>query len=167
MLPRTIKAFTVFADGESYAGRTKEITLPDLSRKMEEFRSGGMLAPIEIDVGLEKLETKMKFAEHTPLLIKLFGRSEVGGVPLTFKGSAEGEDGTVKSVEVVMRGRWKKLTFGSFKGGDQPEMEIEAPLVYFKYSEDGVDLVEIDIMNTVFKIDGNDLYEDRRKALGL
>jgi len=41
-LPRKLKNFNLFQNGVSFMGMVPEVTLPKLSRKMEEYRAGGM-----------------------------------------------------------------------------------------------------------------------------
>ena len=55
-LPRKLKHFNAFYNGEEFFGQATEITLPKLARKFEEYRGGGMPGPIDIDLGNEKLE---------------------------------------------------------------------------------------------------------------
>ncbi|WP_410541965.1 phage major tail tube protein [Wolbachia endosymbiont (group A) of Portevinia maculata] len=64
MLPKILKNFNVFVDGRGYAGKIDEITLPKLTIKTEEYRAGGMDIPINIDMGMEKLEADFTFAEY-------------------------------------------------------------------------------------------------------
>jgi len=40
-IPRKLKAFSLFVEGRGYAGKVAELTLPKLTRKMEEWRAGG------------------------------------------------------------------------------------------------------------------------------
>ena len=56
MLPAKLKQFNVFNDGQSYLGVAKQIELPKLKMAAEEYRGAGMLAPVDHDLGLEKLE---------------------------------------------------------------------------------------------------------------
>ncbi|HYG06274.1 MAG TPA: phage major tail tube protein, partial [Stenotrophomonas sp.] len=53
-LPKKLKFFNVFGDGISWLGQAIEVKLPVLSRKMEEYRAGGMNGPIDLDFGNEK-----------------------------------------------------------------------------------------------------------------
>ena len=64
MLPQVIKAMNLFADGKGYAAVVEEITPPKISMKTEEFRAGGMDAPIELDTGMEKLECSFTLAKY-------------------------------------------------------------------------------------------------------
>ena len=52
-LPRKIKNFATFVDGISYLGEMPEVALPKLARKMDDYRSGGMNAPVKADFGME------------------------------------------------------------------------------------------------------------------
>ena len=67
MIPRKLKHFNLFVDGRGYAGKIEELTLPKVTIKAEEFRAGGMDAPMEIDLGMEKLEAEFTLAMRTPL----------------------------------------------------------------------------------------------------
>ena len=64
MLPKILKNFNVYVDGRGYAGRVDELTLPKLTIKTDEYQWAGMSAPVEIDMGLEKLEMDLTFSDH-------------------------------------------------------------------------------------------------------
>lgn len=42
-LPRVLKNYNLFNDGESYMGQVEEVTLPKLARKTEDYRGAGLL----------------------------------------------------------------------------------------------------------------------------
>ena len=54
-MPKKLKDFNLFDNGNSYRGQVTEITLPKLSRKMEEYRAGGMTGPVSVDFGNEAI----------------------------------------------------------------------------------------------------------------
>ncbi|SMG63879.1 Phage major tail tube protein, partial [methanotrophic bacterial endosymbiont of Bathymodiolus sp.] len=58
MLDDILKNMALFVDGRGFAGNVEELTLPKLTLKTEEFRNGGMDAPIEVEMGMEKLESE-------------------------------------------------------------------------------------------------------------
>jgi Phage tail tube protein FII len=64
VLPKILRNFNVFVDGRGYAGKIDEITLPKLTIKTDEYRAGGMDIPINIDMGMEKLEADFTFSEY-------------------------------------------------------------------------------------------------------
>lgn len=59
-LPSKLKNLNLFNDGLSYIGLVTEFKLPTLTRKMEEYRAGGMVGPVDVDLGQEKIEAEWK-----------------------------------------------------------------------------------------------------------
>ena len=49
--PKVIKLFQALVDTQSTNGAAKECKLPDLKRKLEEYRPGGFDMPMFIDTG--------------------------------------------------------------------------------------------------------------------
>lgn len=169
MLPRTLKNFSLFVDGRGYAGKVDELTLPKLSRKMEEYRAGGMAAPVEIDMGMEKLECNFTLSEYSEEVLRLWGLTDVAGCSLKFKGSLEADDasGTQTPVEVIVRGRWRELDMGGWKGGDKATLKVAVAVSYYKYTSGGQDLIEIDVPGMIEKVGGVDRLAATRANLGL
>lgn len=168
-IPRKLKFFSLFIEGQGYAGRVEELTLPKLSRKMEEFRAGGMNAPVEIDMGMEKLEAEFTLAEYNEDVLKLWGVKNNAQLGLRFKGSIEADDGTgtVTPIEVVLRGRWREVDMGNWKGGDSATLKVSVAASYYKYSSKGQDVIEIDVPNLVEKVGGEDRLLQHRVAIGV
>ena len=114
MLPKILKNFNLFVDGRGYAGRVDEITLPKLTIKTEEFQGAGMSAPVEIDLGMEKLEMDMTFSEYDPELFKLFGLTNGSEVAFTIRGALEGRQlssmfaDILKNSTLILGNRQKK-----------------------------------------------------------
>ena len=73
------KNFTLFVESLGYAGDIEELQIPNLSLKTEEFRAGGMDAPMEIDMGMEKLELTATLTAIDEEALKLFGKTAAGG----------------------------------------------------------------------------------------
>lgn len=167
-LPRKLKNFNLFNAGRNYLGEVTEITLPKLTAKMEEYRAGGMDAPIDIDMGQEKLVMEWTCGGYVKHAIEQFGTLKHDGVILRFAGALQADDveATIP-VEVVARGRHSEIDFGNAKPGDDTAVKISSSLSYYKLSIDGEDVIEIDIINMVKNINGKDLLQDVRMALGL
>ena len=130
-LPRKLKNFATFIDGVNYMGEMPEVTLPTLTRKMEEYRAGGMNGPIEMDMGLEKMEAELKTGGYMKDLMKQWGAAKHDAVLLRFTGSLQTDDSeAVEAVEVVMRGRLTERDPGSSKAGDMVEQTYKYSLSY-------------------------------------
>lgn len=157
-LPKTLRNFNLFVEGFSLAGMAEEITLPKLSRKMEEYRGAGMHGPIDLDMGLEKLELDFSLKEYNKEILKSFGVHDASGVGLRFVGAIQNDADTAKAeaVEVTVRGRWKELDFGSVKTGEAATLKVTMPLTYIKYDCNGETLMEIDLIAGTEVIGGVD-----------
>lgn len=167
-LPNSLKNFNAYADGNSLMGIIEEIGLPKLSRKMEAFQGGGMVAPADIDLGLEKLEIDLTCGGFVSELIKQFGLGKASGALLRFAGAYQRDDtGDVQAVEIVTRGRYSEIDFGNAKVGDKSMTKAKISLTYYKLTVDGVVLVEIDVLGHLCTINGVDLLAAQRKAIGL
>lgn len=167
MLPKTIQDMIVSVDGVGYRGKCNIDQMPKLTRTMVDHQAGGMDGSVEIDVGQEKLETELTFNEHTADIINTHGECKADGVLIRLNGSAESQSGAcaTNAIEIVMRGRFKEIDLGGYKPKEQTEMKVSGTLTYLKYSVNGIDLIEIDILNYVFNVNGKDKYAERRKAL--
>lgn len=167
-LPNTLKNFNAFNDGKSFMGLIEELKLPKLSRKMEEFRGGGMDGPVDIDVGQEKLEIEQVCGGFVVDAYKAYGLTKAAGVLIRFAGAYQRDDtGDVMAVEIVVRGRHKEIDPGDAKGGDKGKTTIKSTLTYYKLTVDGKEVLEIDLLSFLFKVDGTDMLEAQRKAIGL
>lgn len=166
MLPKILKNFSAFVDGRGYAGRVDEITLPKLSIKTEEYRGGGMDMPIDIDLGMEKLEAEITFSEYDPELFRLFGIMDNSTVNFTLRGGLQGT-GDAEPVVINLRGKIKELDSGSWKAGDKATLKCMIAIFYYKLTIDRRELIEIDAENMIRKINGVDQLSSMRQALGV
>lgn len=166
-LPRILKGFSAFVDGKGYAGRLDEVALPKLTIKTEEHRDGGMDGVAEIDMGMEKLESTLTFAEYDEFLARRFGLLDQDAVGITCRGSMEDHEGVVTAIEVNMRGSIKEIDDGDWKsGGEKAQRKFQMALIYYRYRTNGRDDVEIDVEGARRVIDGVDQLTARRIALG-
>lgn len=167
-LPKVLKFFNTFQDGENWVGLTPEVTLPKLSRKMEAYRAGGMPGEVDLDLGVEKLEAKITWGGLMTSAIKTFGTAKVDGVLLRFAGSyQEDGEGTTSKVEAIMRGRYKELDPGNAKAGDKSENTGTLSLSYYKLTVDGEVIYEIDMVNMIENAGGTDRLAEHKANIGL
>ena len=81
--PRILKNCMVYMDGDFLLGGHEECELPELSLNTEDYRGGGMDAPVKIDMGMEALECSITFKERRASDLKLFGLTLFGDVPIS------------------------------------------------------------------------------------
>lgn len=160
-----LKNFNVYVDGRGYAGNADEVQLPTLNVTGEDYRAGGMDAPVEIDMGMDKLEATITLSKWENHIDKLF-RSP-GYIPLTFRGALESADGTVKACVVKMLGKVHGITPDAATPGSKATRAYRVPLVSYSYTIDGEVIHDIDVRNMKCVIGGVDRLAAQRKAVGL
>ncbi|EYC51446.1 major tail tube protein [Hylemonella gracilis str. Niagara R] len=167
-LPRKLKNFNLFIDGESYAGLVPEITLPKLSRKTEEYVAGGMPGAVNVAMSLEALELQFTLAGMDARLFRQFGNTNTAATLLRFAGAMQDDaTGAVLPVEIVTRGFYKELDPGAATAGEKLETKLTASLSYYKVTISGETVIEIDMVNFIEIIGGTDYAAEVRRAIGL
>ncbi|EXU76014.1 phage major tail tube protein [Erwinia mallotivora] len=169
-LPRKLKHLNLFNAGNNWQGLVESLTLPKVTRKFEKYRGGGMAGAVDIDMGLDDgaLDTEFTVGGTESLLFKQLGTETVDGIQLRFTGSIQRDDtGEVLAVELVTRGRYKELDSGEWKTGESSTTKVSATNSYAKLTINGEVVYEIDIVNMIHIVDGKDLMEAHRNALGL
>ena len=164
MIPRVLKNFNGFVNGIGYAGLIDEAELPEVVLKMEEHRAGGMDAPYEIDMGQEAMSMKMTIAEPAAQIITALAT----GTRIQLRGSfVRDHDGSRVAVVAEIGARPKKLSPGSWKAGEKAPLEHEFAVDYFRWTQGGVELIEIDVVNMIRRIGGVDQLAGIRSDLGM
>lgn len=165
-MTKILKNFNLFVDGRGYAGRVDEVTPPKLTIKTEEFRAGGMDAPIEIDMGMEKIELGFTLAEFDPDVLVQFGIVTGQGVQITLR-SALADNSSTTPMIIKAQGKYKEIDFGNFKAGDKGSMKCNVSCDYYSLQIGEKTIVEIDVNNMTRVIDGVDQMSETRDALGI
>ena len=167
-MPRKLKNFNLFQNGVSFMGMVPEVTLPKLSRKMEEYRAGGMSGPVSVDFGNEAVSIEWTAGGLMIEALKQYGARSHGAVQLRFAGAyQEDDEGTVTAVEVVVRGRYKEIDLGTAKVADDTTHKYTMACSYYKLMVDGAAVIELDFMSGIETIGGTDTTAAIRKAIGL
>lgn len=162
-----LKNFALFVDGRGYAGQVQSVSPPDLSIQVEDFRAGGMDAPIALDMGQEALEASFVLMAYDADVLALWGVGEGQNVPMTMRGALESYDGTVKPLVLNMRGKITTVARGEWSAGAAAPLTITMRLDYYKETHNGVELHEIDVVNMIRVIGGTDRLAAQRNALGM
>lgn len=161
------KNLNLFVDGRGYAGQIDEFNAPKLALVTEEYRGGGMDAPIELTMGMEKLEADFSLISYDLDVLSLFGVAEGSFVPFVAREALESFDGTVTPVVHTMRGKIRELDPGTSKAGEKPTIKIAMALTYYKLQHGGNTVIEIDVENMVRIVNGVDALAAQRAALGI
>ena len=163
-LPSSIKAYTAFVDGHGMAGRTTGGKLPVIKAKIEEYRDGGMDGSEDLEFGIEKMEAELTFSElDRTVLTAVLSRN----LPITLRGSMEGENGTKVAVVANFRGLVTEVDPGEWGDPKKSEVKLKLTPGYYRLTIGGRETYETDLPGGVRRIDGVDQLALRRAALGL
>ncbi len=165
-IPSKINMFNVYKDGSTLVGLSGEVTLPNFEALSETISGPGILGELDDPTighfGAQELEVPFRnITEDT------FGLMNPGDdVNITLRGAIQvtSNTGTVDYVgmRVVVRGKCKAFTPGTVKQGGAMGASVKLELSYNLIELDGNPMVELDKLNSVYKINGVDILEKAR-----
>lgn len=168
MLPKVLKNGNLFGNGDNWMGVFKECSLPNIGHEMEDYRGGGMIGPIKIDMGLKAIEFEWTLGGILAPAVKQIGAVTHDANMLRFFGAYQSDaDAAVSASEVLMRGRHEELDRGSQKPGEAGEHKFKSVCSYYQEWLDGEELILIDLARSIYVVGGVDRYAEIRQALGL
>jgi P2 family phage contractile tail tube protein len=167
-LPRKLKDFLLFNEGRNCLGEVPSVTVPKLVIKMDEWRGAGMTGPVKLANGHEALD--MEWSAGGPLrdVLGQFGTPTVDGLFLRFVGAYQAQDEEyVDAVEIFLRGRHEEIDMGEQKSGEGGEFKVKTALAYYRLEWNGDVVIELDPLRGIFMVEGEDMNEPVRAALGM
>ncbi|HWL51358.1 MAG TPA: phage major tail tube protein [Chthoniobacteraceae bacterium] len=162
-----LKNFNLFVDGRGYAGNCPTFRPPALQVLEEEFRAGGLDAPIKVDMGMEALEASFTLTKFAPEVLALWGLSDGTGKQITARGAVQNLNGTVEPVIVNLAGNIRAVESGDWVAGEKVENEFTVSVVSYKYTQAGRLIHHIDVPNMIRIVNGVDHLAAIRDAIGL
>lgn len=166
MLPRVLKGFSVMVDGTNYVGRIKECKLPDLKVKADAYRGGGMDTEVDLDMGMEKLDCELMFAEHNAELMKTFGLWNAN-TPIVLRGAIQRQGEEAVAVEVRLQGGTREISRDNWKPGESGSKKLMVNCNLYIEKIAGEEVVNIDVINMKRVIGGVDQLAGMRAAIGV
>ncbi|EIF82696.1 Major tail tube protein, partial [Burkholderia pseudomallei 354a] len=90
-------------------------------------------------------------------VLEQYGAVQHDGVLLRFAGGYRREDSKKHDqIEVVVKGRHEEIDMGTAKAKEDTKFKITTNASYYKLTVNGRDLIELDFVNAVEKINGMD-----------
>lgn len=167
MIREILLAQQVFVDGRGYAGVASAVEVPKIEIKTRDYSAGGMGGDVEIRLPrIEKMIATITFEGFPAELYTHLGLVEGALLPVTVRGSTQDGDGATHRHVVKMRGFIKKLDEGEWKDGENVPLKIDLSLRYYKRERDGVELIEADPVNMIFRVSGVDQLAAHRANIG-
>ena len=161
---------TVFMDNISQLGLAEEVDLPTVEMEVSEHSALGMIGTYETPTSLNALETRIKWAgQSREVARRAFNPRKV--YDFQIRSIIEQYSGTLDVVEIgiknFIKGRFKSNDAGKFSPKTPVDNESLISVSYFRQEIDGVETVLIDVPNNIYRVDGVDIYANRRNLLGI
>ncbi len=161
--------FAVYENSTEYYGMA-EVALPEISNVTEEIKGAGIAGSFEsVILGhLEAMTLTLNFRTLTKNAIKL---STPQNHQIDLRVAQQENDtktGKTKTVKVkhILTVKPKKFNPGKVAAAAAAEASGEYAVTYYATYIDGKKVLEIDILNFIYYVDGVDYLADVRKALG-
>lgn len=159
----------IYLDGNSLLGKAEEIKLPDVSAIMQEHKALGMVGKIELPAGFDKLEGEIKWNSLYKDVAKAMA-NPFKAVQLQCRSNVEtyGAQGRLQEVSLVtyLTVMFKKNPLGTYKQHDNAEFASMFSCTYIKQVMDGQEVLELDYLANIFRINGEDQLQTYRNNIG-
>lgn len=146
-----------------------EIAIPTLEEMFQDHHPGGSRVQIEVEVGIQKLQSTFKLAGWDPDVLGQFGLGSDARMMFTAYGSIRNKQtGVIVQAMALMEGRLGKIepnahSRGELQGHDYAINEI----LHYELFFDGSEKVYWDFFTTEWRVDGQDRNADERAALNI
>lgn len=170
-IPSILKNFNLLIEDTnsnklSYAGKIEELTTPKLSMKTVSYQTGAMDIPIELEMGMEKIECNFTLADYDETVMERFGlRGEHTIVHMQMKGVLVSETGKVEGVEIDVSGTWKELDFGNWKAGEKGTLKVSVNVRSYKFTRGDTVMIHVNTDDMIRNIGGEDQMAETKKLL--
>lgn len=160
----------VYANNASTHGQASEVTCPNITAVMGDYKSLGMVASMELFNGFDKMEMSIKWTYPGNDVKKLCAnfRKPIDFMIRSNKAVYE-NGGLIAEVPVVLyvKGTPKQHEGGAYKPKEDTELNTTFAVTYYKEVVDGEEIMELDVFNNIYKVDGVDQLAEYRQNLGI
>lgn len=169
-IPQKISLFNIYNTGNKLIGISGEVTIPDFESVSEDLEIAGILGPINSPTpGLfNSMEMEIPFLQMWTDIIDLMNPLERR--QLTLRGSVHIEDAGLrkivnKGMRIIVEGYPKGMSPGAWKAGSPMNSSLKLELEYIKIDMDNKNVLELDKLNAVYKLNGTDIMEKIREQI--
>lgn len=167
-MPTIINDYNMYAAGEKLIGVTGEVTLPEFSAMTETVGGAGMLGEFEeTAIGhFSSMQMEIPYRVLDKEAVKLMDPTEA--LNLTLRGASQLVNKTtgaleLRGIRIVLRGKSKNIAPGSVKQAGAMNTSVTVEIIYILIEVDGEIMIELDKLNSVYKVNGKDLLQQIKK----
>ncbi len=167
MIPEIIHSFNAYKNGKKLIGITGDVTLPNFDAMTATISGAGILGEYNSAVigQFSSMSMDIPFRVVNEDAVSALNVSEA--LDITLRGSEQVlNEGTGKlsysGIRVVTRGRSTAFKPGKMKNGEMMDAAVTCEVTYIMIEIDKKQVIELDKLNYVYKVNGVDLLEKVR-----
>ncbi len=168
-IPEKVVNYNVYDDAEKLVGVAAEVTLPSVELMTDTISGAGIAGEYESPTPGHTGSMTMEIPFRT-LMQKSFNLMKNKGRSIVLRAAQQSFDvaaGEVRTrgLKITVRGMPKGMALGTLGVGRQTESNNQIEVVYMKIEEEGRTLLEIDKLNFIFVVDGEDMLQEVRNLI--
>ncbi len=167
-IPTLLNNFNTYGGGHKFVGVSAEVTLPNFEYLTETIDGSGIGGEIEeaVEGSFGSLETETTFQN---IGLEMFEFITQTGI-ITYRGSMQMTDtgsqtNDFSGIVVTTKGKVKSFDLGTLKKGGKGEPKVVREITYCKITIGGVNVLELDKYNLVWKLNGVDRLQKVRAQI--
>jgi len=159
--------YAVYLDGRTLLG-TVEVTQPDIAAKTVDVEGAGISGTTSVPVTghVQDMTGTLKFRTVSEDAAKILSQEYHH---LEFWIAVQNTDASKiieKQHKIVWKAMPKSIKPGTTGVAQLQNRETEFNIVYFKEIYDGKEILEIDIFNYIYRVNGKDVLSNVKKLIG-
>ncbi len=161
-----LQQFVLNIDGVGKAGTGETCKPPKITKAVETYRGGGMIAPRQHALGYKEFEFDCELTSIDPQVIGQSGMLVSKDLSFSVMAYLDGDNNASHTCYVYMRGEVIENDFGSWEAGKKTKMSLKIALAACSMTIDGTEVFSIDIQNGVNRFNGRDVAAIISAAIG-
>lgn len=163
-IPDKVYRYNVYDDKEKLVGLTGEVTLPNLESMSETISGPGILGEID-SPNLGQFGSTTVELSFRMLYEKSFSLMKNSGKPLVLRAAQQSYDSSsgaiaYRPLKITIKYLPKGLELGKLAEGAATETKNTLEVIYIKIEENGIRLLELDKLNAIYVLDGEDMLKN-------
>ncbi len=162
-IPQILTKHNLYIDGTNFSGKIFEQTLPQVKGMKEDVMEGGLMSPVAVYTGIEKMISTYVLSEWNPVIFDGIMGSERR---FTSRGYMQ-NNAKSSYIEVECGGTIGDINPGTWGAEGRSRLTIVMDVNFYSMKLSGREIYYIDVLNTVFRTNGVDRWDDLRTKLKL
>ena len=160
----------VYVNGTSTHGQAQEVSLPEVQFNKSEYKALGLIGTAKFFNGIDAMEATIKwnYPENEVQIALSNPRKSVDLMVRSNKAVyINGDLSEELPVVVYLRGTSNNHGTGDYKSKEDTDMSSKLDITYLKEEVNGQAIIEVDVLNNIFRINGEDQLKDYKSNLGI